>query len=458
MNQNTIEHFSPCASLCALAPKIVSLKLFETISEHLFIKQKTIKHKPIDKLKDAFISILAGAHGLCEINNRLRSDVALPRAFGRPDCAEQSVVQETLNACSVENVAQMQRAFNLIFRKHSRAYRHDYRRKLQLLDIDTTGMRCGKKSEMSHKGYFANAGIRYGRQLGRVVATHYQEIVVDQLFSGNAKLSHALRPIIIAAEEVMQLDEKKRSRTVLRMDAGGGSLDDVNWVLGRGYQLHGKDWSSVRAKNWAATVKQWFDDPNHSDRQMGWAEPITTTDYIRPVRRLVIRWTKENNQRGYAMLISTLEPDEVMRLLNKESADMKEGQMVAAAYAQLYDKRGGAIEIEIKEDKQGCGLGKRQKKRGAAQQMVVMLNALAHNVLVWAREWMSEQAPKLKRYGTLRLVRDVLSVSGRLELNKKTGAIKRIVLNRAAPILTGLLTALRGLLLPQHASIILGEI
>ena len=80
------------------------------------------------------------------------------------------------------------------------------------------------------------------------------------------------------------------------------------------------------------TVKQWFDDPHHPDRQMRWAEPITTTDYIRPVRRLVIRWVKENNQRGYAMLISTLEPIEVMRLLNKESVDMKDGQMVAAAY------------------------------------------------------------------------------------------------------------------------------
>lgn len=122
MNQKTIENFSPHASLCALAPKIVSLKLFETISEHLFIKQKTIKHKPIDKLKDAFISIPAGAHGLVEINTRLRSDVALQRAFGRNDCAEQSVVQETLNACTIENVAQMQKAFNLIFRKHKRQH------------------------------------------------------------------------------------------------------------------------------------------------------------------------------------------------------------------------------------------------------------------------------------------------------------------------------------------------
>jgi hypothetical protein len=162
MNQSTFEHFSPHASLCSLAPKILSLKLFETLSEHLFIKQKTIKHKPIDKLKDAFISILPGAHGLVEINTRLRSDVALQRAFGRSGCAEQSVVQETPNACTTENILQMQIAFNLIFRKHSRAFRHDYRGKLQLLDIDTKGMRCGKKAELSHKGYFANAGIRFG--------------------------------------------------------------------------------------------------------------------------------------------------------------------------------------------------------------------------------------------------------------------------------------------------------
>ena len=72
------------------------------------------------------------------------------------------------------------------------------------------------------------------------------------------------------------------------MDASEGSLDDINWVLGRGYQLHGKDCSSVRAKNWAVTVKQWFDDLSHPDRQMGWAEPIKTSDYMRPVRRLMI--------------------------------------------------------------------------------------------------------------------------------------------------------------------------
>jgi hypothetical protein len=458
MSKHSSQHFSPRASLCALGPKIRSLKLLETISNHVFIKQKTIKHKPVDKLFDAFIAILAGAHGLCEINTRLRSDPALQRAFGRSACAEQSVVQETLNACSEANVSQMRQAFNDIFRLHSRASRHNYRHNWQLLDLDMTGLPCGKKAELSHKGYFSKAGIRYGRQLGRVVATDYEEIVVDQLFSGNVQLSRALRPLVLAAEDVLELNDYKRSRTILRFDAGGGSLDDVNWMLARGYQLHGKDCSSARAASWASTVEQWFDDPNHPDRQMGWAVPETTPDYVRPVRRLLIRLKKNNGQVGYAMLISTLQPCDVLRLMGEPLSLVNNEQLVASAYAQFYDKRGGAIEIEIKEDKQGFGLTKRNKKRASAQQVVVILNSLAHNVLVWAREWLAAEVPKLASFGTLRLVRDVLSVSGKVEFDSKASKLKRVVMNRAAPIISKLLTAFRSLLLAEHVVIILGEI
>lgn len=97
--------FTARAPLAALGLKRRSLKLFETISQHVSIKQKTIKHTPLEKLTDAFIAILSGAHGLAEINTRVRTDTALQRAFGRESCAEQSVVQETLSACTAENVA-----------------------------------------------------------------------------------------------------------------------------------------------------------------------------------------------------------------------------------------------------------------------------------------------------------------------------------------------------------------
>ena len=329
---------------------------------------------------------------------------------------------------------------------------------LVLPHIDMTGMPCSKRAELSAKGYFSTKGIRYGRQLGRVLATHYQEIVTDHLYPGNVQLSKSLRQLVALAEETLDLNEYRRSRTILRIDAGGGSLDEVNWLLARGYQLHGKDISAKRAEGWAYTVKQWYDDLQHPGRQVGWAEPETTPDYVRPVKRLVIRWHKRNGQTSYGMLISTLSPRDVLELLGQPLNGVRDPEKLSRAYAQLYDQRGGAVEIEIKEDKQGFGMVKRQKRKAEAQEMLVLLNQLAHNVLMWARHWLTEVAPKLARFGILRMVRDLLSVSGKIELNQRNSSIKRIILNRAAPLASGFLNALRALLLPQQVVIILDKI
>ena len=99
----TMRHFSARASLAAVGTRLHSLRLCEMFAAHVHIKQKTIRHTPAEKLYDALIAILAGAHGLAEINTRLRTDTALQRAFGRSACAEQSVVQDTLDACTEEN-------------------------------------------------------------------------------------------------------------------------------------------------------------------------------------------------------------------------------------------------------------------------------------------------------------------------------------------------------------------
>ena len=154
---------TPRATLATIGLKLRSLKLFDAVSEHVQIRQKTIKHTPLEKLQDAFIAILSGAHGLSEVNTRVRPDKALQRAFGRSSCAEQSVVQETLDRCTATNIEQMEAAVDTIFRKHAEAYRHDYKSDLLLLDVDFTGLPCGKRAEMSEKGYFSDQGIRYGR-------------------------------------------------------------------------------------------------------------------------------------------------------------------------------------------------------------------------------------------------------------------------------------------------------
>src|SRR5712692_2406491 len=283
MNESTTpttKQFTSCASLAAIGLKLRERKLFHPIEKSVQIAQKTIKDRPSDKLYDAFISILAGAHGPVEINTRLRADVALQRAFGRSRCAEQSVVQDTLNACTTENVEQMQHALDMIYRQHSQGYQHDYQSRLQVLDVDMSGLPCGPKAAFATKGYFAKQRNRRGRQLGRVLASHYGEIVVDRLFDGKTQLTRALQPLLLAAEETLHLDEDKRRRTIVRVDAGGGRLADVNWLLARDYQVHCKEYSGQQAKRLASTAEYWFTDPHQPERQFGWVTEASSA-YVR---------------------------------------------------------------------------------------------------------------------------------------------------------------------------------
>ena len=248
ISEHVTAYFSSHASLAALSRKVNQLKVFAPIVQKVQIPQKTVKYSPVEKLMDAFITLLASGQGMVEINKRLKADVGLQRAFGRTGCAEQSVVQETLDSCTGENVVQMQQAMKIIFRRLSQTYRHDYQLDWQVLDTDMTGRPCGKKAKFTSKGYFAKQRNRRGRQEGYVIGTWYEEIVVERLFDGKTQLNKALRPLIKATEQVLELDKGKRTRTILRINSGGGSVEDINWLLERGYQVHGKDYSGVRAK------------------------------------------------------------------------------------------------------------------------------------------------------------------------------------------------------------------
>lgn len=448
------------ASLAALGAYIGHLDLFGPIRERVQIAQKTVRYTPTEKLYDAFIALLAGAQGLVEINGRLRADPALQAAFGRTGCAEQSVVQDTLDACTEETVTQLEAACETIYRQHSQGYRHDYQTDWQILDVDMSGLPCGKKAALATPGYFAKQRNRRGRQLGRVLATRYHEVVVDRLFDGKTQLVTALLPLVTAAEQTLDLDAAKRERTLVRIDAGAGSVADINWLLFQGYHVLAKDYSTKRAQGLAAQVTDWFTDPSDPQRQIGLV-PVPAEDYHagayqRTITRVAVRCRQANGQWGVGVLICTLPVTAVLRLTGQDPALAADPQAGALAYVALYDQRGGGVETSFKEDKQGLGITKRSKKRFAAQRVLVALGALAHNVLVWAKRWLQEQVPSLSRYGVKRLVRDVFGIAGQVELNAD-GGVTRIVLTQANHLAHRLLAALQTLASSAGVAVTLGE-
>jgi hypothetical protein len=395
-----------------------------------------------------------------EINARLRADPALQAALGRTGCAEQSVVQDTLDACTEETVTQLEAACETIYRQHSQGYRHDYAHDWQILDVDMSGMPCGTKAVMATAGYFATQRNRRGRQLGRVLATRYHEIVVDRLFDGKTQLNVALLPLVVAAEQTLDLDAAKRERTLIRIDAGAGSVADINWLVFQGYHVLAKDYSAKRAARLATQVADWFTDPGDPQRQVGLV-PVPADDYHvgqyrRTITRIAVRCQLANGQWGVGVLICTLPPAEALRLSGQDRSQATDPQACALAYVSLYDQRGGGVETTFKEDKQGLGITKRSKKRFAAQQVVVALGALAHNVLTWAKRWLHDQLPSIAHYGITRLVRDVFGIAGRVELDAD-GNVTRIVLNQANRLSRWLLAALQTLVSSAGVAVTLGE-
>src|SRR5438552_7538778 len=331
----TRKHFSPAASLAALGVKLSQLNLFGPIRTEVQIRQKTVKHTPADKLYDAFISLLAGAQGLVEMNTRLRTDRALQQAFGRKACAEQSVVQETLDACTAENVMQLQQALDEIYRQHSQSFQHDYQASFLLLDVDMSGLPCGPKAAFATKGYFAGQYHRRGRQVGRVLATCYEEVVVDRLFAGNVQLVKALQPLVEAAETTVQLDAAQRARTIIRVDAGAGTLEDVNWLLARGYEVVAKEYSGQRVLRLAKTVVEWIQDPVWPERSFGWVTE-QALGYIRPVRRIAVRCRRQDGTFAYGVLISSLSTQQVLALQKGSPMPQADPTAVLQAYVTFY--------------------------------------------------------------------------------------------------------------------------
>jgi hypothetical protein len=91
---------SAYASLCAIAPVIKDKNVFDVIHQKVEIHQKKVEYKPTDKLVFVVLGIMSGCEVVFDLNRKLRVYRPLLRAFGYSKCADQSVIQDTLNAAT----------------------------------------------------------------------------------------------------------------------------------------------------------------------------------------------------------------------------------------------------------------------------------------------------------------------------------------------------------------------
>jgi hypothetical protein len=459
MEQHSIEvgkcHFSSRVPLVALGLKVGQWQIMETIGQFVTINQKTVLDSPLEKITDGLITILAGGEGLVSANKLVGSDRAVQMAFGRERCAEQSVISETFNACTQQSVAQMEQAWTALYRDHSEGYRHNYLKDWQLLDIDLTGQPCGPKAAFASRGYFAHQRNRRGRQLGRVYASWYEEIVLDQLYPGKTTLHPVLPELVSKAAAILDLDEARRKRTILRIDAHGGHVSQVNALLQQNYQVHTKEGHGGRARRLAETVTTWYDDPKVPGRQVGWVNQAPD-EYVRLVRRVAVRTRKKNKQWGIGVLVSSLSPMTVGYLVGLSHQQQNQPLAQLLAYVYFYDLRAGGAESGFKADKQGLGITKRNKKRFEAQQMLTFLNGLAHNLVIWFRGHLAQRWAAVMKVGVFRFLRDVLQLNGWAFFDDSQ-QLSTLIFNQADPMAQPLALSLRSLLSASDIAVCLAQ-
>lgn len=199
-----------------------------------------------------------------------------------------------------------------------------------------------------------------------------------------------LKDAVWALESVLDIPAERRPDVCLRIDAGFGTDDNLDWVLRQRYQVLAKNNSGRRAGAWGQQVEVWH-EVEAGRRWVGM--PPQQLQFCVPTRTIAVRWLdQKKGTLKHALYVVT---------------DL---QRPPVEICGLYDLRGGA-EIDIRDDKQGLLLTHRRKRSWYAQEMLVVLNDLAHNFLSMVRHKVLVGTP-MAAFGPYRLIRDVLSIPG----------------------------------------------
>ncbi|MGB8645286.1 MAG: transposase [Anaerolineae bacterium] len=355
---------------------------------------KTRQHAPHEKLQDVLVSILANCSSIKQIDLRIRPDLVLAEAWGRTQFAEQSTTADTLNAFTDTSVAQLRTALDIIYQREGQACQHNFETDLLAIDIDLTGLRASARAEGSCKGYFSGKRNAHGRQVIRVSAPYYHETLYSKLAVGSQHGSTVLKATLRAVQSLLHWTPEQGRRVLIRTDAGLGSDTNINWALTHNYQVLMKGYNGKRAIAFAKQINaaDWY--ALHDQR---WVACVPQAPrYARRTQTLVLHWVTESGETKYATLVHSL--------LDHDWHTIPD----------LYDGR-GAVESEIKMDKSGLLLPKRRKQQFAAQETLLLVTDLAHNLLAWLHPWMFAET-RFAKMGPVTLVNDVLCLPGEIRV------------------------------------------
>jgi hypothetical protein len=390
---------------------------FAPLREHVQIRQKTVRYRPIDKLLDALGEILCGAKTMAQNNVTIRTDRAVQRAFGRTGCAEPSTIARTLRACTGEHVTQLKQVSWSYLKRYGVAPRHRCHDTLLWVDVDRTPRPIGVQAEGSERTWMGRHRSKAGRKTLRFTASAYRDILHETLLRGKAAAVPALKTALWEVEARLGWTRARRAQIVLRMDGGLDTTEVLNGRLSRGYQVGAQSSHRGRVQQLRQALGAW--QPTASPSR-ALAAVLRPHRFCRTTRPWVIRTPQTKGGYQYAVLLTTL-PD-----------------LAPATVTEAYDSR-AMLEATFCQEKQALGLVKRRQHKWEAQQRVLLLARLAHHILLWGKRWLRRVPTtrgRLDGYGRVRLLQEGTTVPGVIRWRR--GWMVRVHFDPLHPLAEGL--------------------
>jgi Transposase DDE domain len=337
--------------------------------------RRATAYRPEQRVAALLAGLAAGLKGIAPGNDWLRPNAALQARLGGrfPD---QGTIHRWLGAATGEQAAAFRDHLHRVVAAHGCFWDVLHSSQLLVVDIDGQGLVArGRRFERAALGYLGE-GLDTGYQRYVCYAADTGEVLDEFLAPGNCTLMSQLPELLAGLGAV--IPRGYRDRVVLRMDAHGGTINNLREVRRQGYHY------VCPPQSWA-TVKRLRE--HLQGRRGGWFEEADSTGQIRRVQFWVIpRWKLSGKGRGrklytratvyrerhadgqreWLVLLSDLKREKGQRLWRR------------------YHGRGGAIEEYNDQAERAYHLEVVRTGHFAGLQVVHALVGLCWNLTHWA--------------------------------------------------------------------------
>jgi len=393
------ENFTPSAFAVAIFSFGNGQGYFEPLRQHFKPDMKTVRHSPSDKLLTLFFSLLVGCPYTSSINRDLRPYPALAQVLNMASFPDQSQVSRLLQEMTAVDLGDLTLIFEETLRGHSRSC-HSSRP--VTVDVDTTGLVAnGATYEGATKGYFPKNRGKRGYQVNTAYVPEYGETLAVLLDRGNVPPGARFVDVMYAVAEV--LGDWERIGLV-RGDSAQGTIDYMRFLLDHSvdFLLRGK--SSITSRDLALPIPERLWETVGFGLQATEGPPIYINwpDGRRVAVRTVLSRCQGTYGWDYRHLCTTL-PDHGPQGL------------YPAELVELYNQRGGSIEIDFKGDKGGIFINHLRTRSFYGVWTFLLTAFMAANLLSLFRAQHLAHT-SLGSLGTIGMIHNFLRMPGKINI------------------------------------------